>query len=496
LLKKYGAFSEMVTKKYTYQILRGLEYLHAHQIMHRDIKGANVLADDHGLCKLADFGASVLIENEDQHKSLAGTPFWMAPEIIKQNGHGRQADIWSVGCTGTLCFVSSCSVLCLSSDLRFFHAVLEMLSGQVPWSSFGSSVSVMYKIANTEELPPMPATISPEARDLILKCLQRDPRQRPNAVTLLQHPFLAGVAELMQVKSGSLSRASRMPLDDALIAEAGANVQAARFAAQQQELQMLKQQHQQQQLQFQLQQQQHQQQLQNLNAGSGNNTGSQRPKGLLAGGTGLVTGSSGAVTGSAVAFANVFPQFSGISNPNTTPQPSQAPLVGILAAANTGLATPSSANPSGNAGTAAPAGVDFQSIPGLTPDMARALQMASTTPNGVAPELLAAALAGGSVVTMSSPFRARREQMRQRGTLGVVSSGVLNSNVPLATGDDPSSMPAGYSAGLPSGGNSVPLSGGSLGRAGGAAAAAMHGRTTPPESGNDGGEVMYDKFSF
>jgi serine/threonine protein kinase len=153
LLKKFGAFSETVTKKYTYQILRGLEYLHGHQIMHRDIKGANILADDLGACKLADFGASVLIENlsnNEDHKSLAGTPFWMAPEVIKQTGHGRQADIWSVGCT-----------------------VLEMLTGEVPWSHCRSAMAAMFKIANSEEMPPMPPALSAEGKDFLYKCLQR-----------------------------------------------------------------------------------------------------------------------------------------------------------------------------------------------------------------------------------------------------------------------------------------------------------------------------------
>jgi serine/threonine protein kinase len=67
------------------------------------VKGANILVDNAGIVKLADFGASKrlaeMVTMDGGHKSIKGTPYWMAPEVIKQTGHGRQADIWSVGCT-------------------------------------------------------------------------------------------------------------------------------------------------------------------------------------------------------------------------------------------------------------------------------------------------------------------------------------------------------------------------------------------------------------
>ena len=58
LLKKYSKFNENLVKIYTKHILQGLYYLHAHNVVHGDIKGANVLVDNHGVCKLADFGGS------------------------------------------------------------------------------------------------------------------------------------------------------------------------------------------------------------------------------------------------------------------------------------------------------------------------------------------------------------------------------------------------------------------------------------------------------
>ena len=86
---------------YTQQILLGLEYLHYNNIVHRDIKAANILLRDNGTCQLADFGSSkkIIEKTNANTKSFCGTPYWMAPEVVKQSGHNRFADIWSLGCT-------------------------------------------------------------------------------------------------------------------------------------------------------------------------------------------------------------------------------------------------------------------------------------------------------------------------------------------------------------------------------------------------------------
>ena len=99
--------------------------LYSHRIVHRDIKGGNILVDNNGICKLADFGASKRLDllKNTAEQSLKGTPYWMAPEVIRQAGYGRQADIWSVGCT-----------------------VIEMATGRPPWSEYKTQVSVMVSI--------------------------------------------------------------------------------------------------------------------------------------------------------------------------------------------------------------------------------------------------------------------------------------------------------------------------------------------------------------
>jgi serine/threonine protein kinase len=98
LLNKYPSFNETLVKIYTKHILHGLNYLHAHNVIHGDIKGSNVLVDDNGVCKLADFGGSNRIMKEgDKRQRLVGTVQWMAPEVIRESKYDRFSDIWSLG---------------------------------------------------------------------------------------------------------------------------------------------------------------------------------------------------------------------------------------------------------------------------------------------------------------------------------------------------------------------------------------------------------------
>jgi len=101
-ISQYGPIPEDAARKYTQNMLSGLNYLHSQRqpVIHRDIKGANVLLYPNAIAKLGDFGASKQLGTiSNENKSLIGTPYWMAPEVIRESGHGRKADIWSVGCT-------------------------------------------------------------------------------------------------------------------------------------------------------------------------------------------------------------------------------------------------------------------------------------------------------------------------------------------------------------------------------------------------------------
>ncbi|GFZ02955.1 NPK1-related protein kinase 2 [Actinidia rufa] len=101
LLGKFGSFPESVIRMYTKQLLLGLDYLHKNGIMHRDIKGANILVDNKGCIKLADFGASkqvVELATISGTKSMKGTPYWMAPEVILQTGHSLEPELRPAAC--------------------------------------------------------------------------------------------------------------------------------------------------------------------------------------------------------------------------------------------------------------------------------------------------------------------------------------------------------------------------------------------------------------
>ncbi|CAI9092263.1 OLC1v1027457C1 [Oldenlandia corymbosa var. corymbosa] len=176
LLQDYGQFGESAIRSYTQQILSGLAYLHNKNTVHRDIKGANILVDPNGRVKLADFGMAKHITGQSCPLSFKGSPYWMAPEVIKNSsGCNLAVDIWSLGCT-----------------------VLEMATAKPPWSQY-EGVAAMFKIGNSKELPAIPDYLSEEGKDFVRQCLQRNPLHRPTAVQLLDHPFVKNAAPLEKV---------------------------------------------------------------------------------------------------------------------------------------------------------------------------------------------------------------------------------------------------------------------------------------------------------
>eukprot|EP00245_Coleochaete_scutata_P000241 TRINITY_DN1027_c0_g3_i1.p1 TRINITY_DN1027_c0_g3~~TRINITY_DN1027_c0_g3_i1.p1 ORF type:complete len:566 (-),score=103.26 TRINITY_DN1027_c0_g3_i1:1172-2767(-) len=173
MLQSFGPFSEIVTRVYTKQLLLGLAYLHSQGILHRDIKGGNVLVDRNCI-KLADFGASKALQDPtmtENCNSVRGSVFWMAPEVIQGQPYGRKADIWSVGCT-----------------------VLEMLTAQHPWPQLEQNMWVaIFHIIKAQSGPPIPDHISEIGQKFLKMCFQFDPRDRPTADELLRHPFVSEI---------------------------------------------------------------------------------------------------------------------------------------------------------------------------------------------------------------------------------------------------------------------------------------------------------------
>ena len=169
LISRNGALPEKEANRYCRQILEGLVYLHNKNIIHRDIKGANILLDRYMNCKLADFGGSKelqTIRSTSGCKSIHGTVYWMSPEVIRGENYGWKTDIWSLGCT-----------------------VLEMLTTKPPWSEL-EGVAATYKIATEPTIPHFPPDTSRCCMVFVEDCLQRDPSARPAAMDLLQYKFV------------------------------------------------------------------------------------------------------------------------------------------------------------------------------------------------------------------------------------------------------------------------------------------------------------------
>ncbi|KAH7654734.1 Mitogen-activated protein kinase kinase kinase protein [Dioscorea alata] len=165
LYQKYHLRDSQVSA-YTRQILSGLKYLHDRNVVHRDIKCANILVSSNGSVKLADFGLAKEITKLDVLKYCKGNVYWMAPEVVNPKCYyGPAADIWSLGCT-----------------------VLEMLTRQVPYPNL-EWTRALFKIGRGEK-PPIPNILSKDARDFIQKCVQFNPDERPTASELMEHPFI------------------------------------------------------------------------------------------------------------------------------------------------------------------------------------------------------------------------------------------------------------------------------------------------------------------
>jgi len=149
-------------------MLKGLKYIHNIGKVHRDIKGGNILLTRNGNVKLADFGVSAKLQGTLQKRNtFAGTPYWMAPEVILEDDYDGRADIWSLGITAIE-----------MAEVNPPHADIH------PWR-------VLFLIP--KELPPVLADKkkwSLNFHHFLSLCLKKLINQRPTAEELLQHPFV------------------------------------------------------------------------------------------------------------------------------------------------------------------------------------------------------------------------------------------------------------------------------------------------------------------
>ncbi|KAJ2909414.1 ATP binding [Coemansia aciculifera] len=174
-LASFGMFPETLVRTYTAQIIEGLVYLHEQGIIHRDIKGGNVLIDQDGSVKISDFGISkrvdevVAASKMDRRASLQGSVFWMAPEVVKDTKYTVKGDVWSLGCL-----------------------VIEMMTGTHPFPDL-DQMQALYSIGQRGR-PKIPDEMSADGQDFLERALQVDLDMRPTAMDLLPHAFVCDTA--------------------------------------------------------------------------------------------------------------------------------------------------------------------------------------------------------------------------------------------------------------------------------------------------------------
>ncbi|KAJ3010108.1 UNVERIFIED_CONTAM: hypothetical protein HDU68_002326 [Siphonaria sp. JEL0065] len=169
ILSRFGKFNYEMAQSFTCQILCGLEYLHERCIIHRDIKGANILVNYKGVVKIADFGISKkndLKYQPNARLSLQGTVYWMAPEVMQsQGGYSAKVDIWSLGCV-----------------------VYEMLEGHHPWAGY-NEMQIMWKVGREHSAPMLTSGLREDVKVFLESCFETVPEKRPTATELLSWPF-------------------------------------------------------------------------------------------------------------------------------------------------------------------------------------------------------------------------------------------------------------------------------------------------------------------
>ncbi|KAG5898728.1 hypothetical protein JTB14_020922 [Gonioctena quinquepunctata] len=156
------------------ETVRAVLYLHEYNIVHRDIKGSNILLSKEGEVKLCDFGLSKKRKNDEEKLTATlGSPSWMAPEIINsENGYDGRVDVWSIGITA-----------------------IELGEGKAPFQEMNPTRALFQIVTNPPPSLKKLASWSENYHDFISECLVKNYEYRPYIMEIIEHPFLEQVPE-------------------------------------------------------------------------------------------------------------------------------------------------------------------------------------------------------------------------------------------------------------------------------------------------------------
>ena len=170
--KKDIVMTETEISSVIYMILLGIKFIHSKKLINRDIKGRNILITKDGEVKLCDFGICRIYHKNRMKEIRGGSPYWMAPEILKKEEYNQNIDIWALGIT-----------------------CIELAEFEPPYSDFGSNEVIKQIIKSPPQGLSKPKKWSKKFNDFIRQCLLLDKNKRPMADELLKHDFITMIGK-------------------------------------------------------------------------------------------------------------------------------------------------------------------------------------------------------------------------------------------------------------------------------------------------------------